>query len=87
MPFPDLLSSFIPPVVFFSQLMGAQGTETIRDFCANPCRPKVSLKEFSTAMNPGNLEPRTVNLQFAECLCLVRCSVVFSCPPYVRNSE
>ncbi|CAM9285648.1 unnamed protein product [Scytosiphon promiscuus] len=53
------------------QLLGAQGSETIRDFCANPSRPKVSFEQWSTAMIPSNFEPPTVNLQFAKGLCMV----------------
>ncbi|CAN0206541.1 unnamed protein product [Ectocarpus sp. 12 AP-2014] len=53
------------------QLMASQGAETIQEYCSNPSRPKVSFGEWSTAMKPKRLEPRTVMMEFARCLLMV----------------
>ncbi|CAM9195821.1 unnamed protein product [Ectocarpus sp. 6 AP-2014] len=53
------------------QLMASQGAETIQEYCSNPSRPKVSFGEWSTAMKPKRLEPRTVTMEFARCLLMV----------------
>ncbi|CAM9160402.1 unnamed protein product, partial [Ectocarpus fasciculatus] len=53
------------------QLMASQGAETIEAYCSNPSRPKVSFGEWSTAMKPKRLEPRTVMMEFARCLLMV----------------
>eukprot|EP00904_Undaria_pinnatifida_P001509 jgi/Undpi1/11359/HiC_scaffold_30.g13656.m1 len=51
------------------QLMNCQGLELVADFCNNPRRLKVSLKEFALAIN--TLDTPTVNLLFGKLLTTV----------------
>lgn len=50
--------------------MNCQGLELVADFCNNPRRLKVSLKEFALAIN--TLDTPTVNLLFGKLLTTVR---------------
>lgn len=58
------------------KLLASQGVETVKSFCDNPARPKVSLQGWNAAMHPYEFEPGTVNLTFAKCLVQVASSLI-----------
>lgn len=70
LPLPLLLLLLLVVLLFLLQLMNCQGLELVADFCNNPRRLKVSLKEFALAIN--TLDTPTVNLLFGKLLTTVR---------------